>query len=203
MYISLFVVMEILNIMIDANKLRKGVTFELKDELFKVLDYSHNKTARGGATIKTKVFNLRTGSIFEKSFNSGEKIKDIRLDHKEVQYLYNDGNLYYFMDTETFEQRPLGKKTLAEVIPYLIDEMIVKLSSYNNEPLDIELPTTVDMEVTEAEPGYAGDTATGAKKEVTVSTGLTVQTPLFVEVGDIIQIDTRSGEYITRVEKTS
>ena len=185
--------------MIDANRLRKGTTFEDSKELYKVIDYSHQKMARGGATIKTKVINLRSGSITEKTFNSGEKVKDIRLDHEDVQYLYSDGNLYYFMNTETYEQPALGKDVLADIIPYLIDGLIVKLSAYNGEALDVELPTTVEMEVTDAEPGFAGDTATGATKSVTVASGLEVQTPLFVEIGNVIRLDTRTGEYITRV----
>jgi len=185
--------------MIDANKLRKGTTFTDNDNLYKVIDYSHQKMARGGATIKTKVINLRSGAITEKTFNSGEKVKDIRLDHEEVQYLYNDGNLYYFMNTETYEQPALSKEILADVIPYLVDGLVVKLSTYNGEALDVELPTTIEMEVIDAEPGYAGDTATGASKAVTLSSGLEVQTPLFINIGDVIRIDTRSGEYLTRV----
>lgn len=185
--------------MIDANKLRKGTTFEADNDLFKVLDFSHIKVARGGATIKTKVVNLRSGAIFEKSFNSGEKVQDIRLDHQEAEFLYQENNLYYFMNTETYEQTPLSQDVLTDVIPYLIDNLTVKLSFYDKEPLDIELPTSVDMKVVEAEPGFAGDTATGATKSVTLQTGLEVQTPLFVEEGDTIRIDTRSGEYVTRV----
>jgi len=185
--------------MIDANKLRKGTTFEDSGNLYKVIDYSHQKMARGGATIKTKVINLRSGSITEKTFNSGEKVKDIRLDHEDVQYLYSDGNLYYFMNTETYEQPALGKDVLADIIPYLVDGLIVKLSTFNGEALDVELPTTVEMEVMDAEPGFAGDTATGATKLVTVASGLEVQTPLFIEIGNVIRIDTRTGEYITRV----
>ena len=185
--------------MIDANKLRKGTTFTDNKEIFKVLDYTHIKMARGGATIRTKVINLRNGSITEKTFNSGEKVQDIRLDHQEVQYLYTDGSLYHFMNTETYEQPALGEDILKDVIPYLVDGLMVKLSTYNDEPIDIELPTTVEMEVTYAEPGYAGDTATGATKSVTVASGLNVQVPLFIEEGNIIRIDTRTGEYITRV----
>jgi len=185
--------------MIDANKLRKGTTFEDSGNLYKVIDYSHQKMARGGATIKTKVINLRSGSITEKTFNSGEKVKDIRLDHEDVQYLYSDGNLYYFMNTETYEQPSLGKDVLSDIIPYLVDGLIVKLSTFNGEALDVELPTTVEMEVMDAEPGFAGDTATGATKLVTVASGLEVQTPLFIEIGNVIRIDTRTGEYITRV----
>ena len=185
--------------MIEANKLRKGVTFELDGELYKVIDYSHNKTARGGATIRTKIRNLRSGATTERTFNSGERVQDVRLDHQEVQFLYQDGDLYHFMNTETYEQPALSKEVLAEAIPYLIDGLVVKLSTYNGEPIDIELPTTIDVKVVYSEPGFAGDTATGATKMVRVSTGLEVQTPLFVEEGDTIRVDTRTGEYITRV----
>lgn len=185
--------------MIDANKLRKGVTFEDGGDLFKVLDYTHNKTGRGGATIKTKVVNIKTGAIFEKTFTTAEKVQEIRLDYQEVQYLYNDGHLYYFMNTETYEQPVLGKEVLADAIPYLVDGLPVKLSTYNGEPIDVELPTTVEMKVIDGEPGYAGDTATGATKMVKVASGLEVQTPLFVQIGDVIRIDTRTGEYLTRV----
>lgn len=185
--------------MIEANALRKGTTFTTGGELFKVLDYSHNKTARGGATIRVKVRNMRSGAIFEKTFNGGERVEDIRLDHAEAQYLYNDGDLYYFMDTETYEQPAFNKEVVEDIIPYLTENLVVKISTYNGEPIDIEIPITVDLEVVEAEPGFAGDTAQGATKSVTVSTGLEVQTPLFVEIGDVIRIDTRTGEYITRV----
>ncbi len=185
--------------MIEANKLRKGTTFEANGELFKVLDYTHIKMARGGATVRTKVINLRTGSITEKTFNSGEKVQDVRLDHQQVQYLYNDGDLYYFMNTDTYEQPALGKEVLAEVIPYLVDGLEVKLSTYNGEPIDVEIPTTVELEVVETEPGFAGDTATGATKPAKLSTGLEVQVPLFINEGDTIRVDTRTGEYITRV----
>lgn len=184
--------------MIEANALRKGTTFTESGDLFKVLDYTHNKTARGGATIRVKVQNLRSGSIFEKTFNGGERVQDISLDHSEAQYLYNDGDLYYFMDTETYEQPAIHKELLEDIIPYLTENMEVKISTYLGEPLDIQIPITVDLEVVGAEPGFAGDTAQGATKPVTVSTGLVVQTPLFVNIGDVIRIDTRTGEYITR-----
>jgi elongation factor P len=185
--------------MIEATALRKGTTFTSDNELFKVLDYNHHKMARGGATVRVKIRNLRSGAIFEKTFNGGERIEDIRLDHTEAQYLYNDGDLYYFMDTETYEQPAFSQETVEEIIPYLTENLVVKISSYNNEPLDIEIPITVELEVIDAEPGFAGDTAQGATKPVTVSTGLVVQTPLFVQIGDTIRIDTRTGEYITRV----
>jgi elongation factor P len=184
---------------IEANALRKGTTFAQDNEIFKVLDYSHHKMARGGATIRVKVRNLRSGASFEKTFNGGERVEDIALEHIEAQYLYNDGDLYYFMDTETYEQPALNKSYLEEIIPYLTENMIVKISTYQGEPIDIEFPITVDLEVTETEPGFAGDTAQGATKPVTVSTGLVVQAPLFINTGDTIRIDTRTGQYITRV----
>jgi elongation factor P len=185
--------------MIEVNALRKGTTFTHENEIYKVLDYTHNKTARGSATIRVKVRNLRSGANFEKTFNGGERVEDIRLDHAEAEYLYNDGELYYFMDTETYEQPAFNQEIVKDIIPYVTENMVVKISSYNGEPIDIEIPITVELEVVEAEPGFAGDTATGATKPVTVSTGLVVQTPLFVQIGDTIRIDTRTGEYITRV----
>jgi elongation factor P len=184
--------------MIDVNDLRKGVTFELEDDLFKVLEYTHTKVARGSATIRVKVRNLRSGAVFEKAFTSGDRVQDIRLDKQEVQYLYADGDLYTFMDTETYEQPVLSASVLEGYVDYLTDNLTLTLLTYEGESIDIEFPTTVDLEVVDAEPGYAGDTAQGATKEVTVSTGLKVQTPLFVQIGDVIRIDTRNGSYITR-----
>jgi elongation factor P len=185
--------------MIEVNNLRKGVTFELEGELYKVLDYHHIKVARGGATIRVKVRDLRSGATIEKTFNSGDRVQDIRLEKREVQYLYSDGNLYYFMDTETYEQPVLSADLLGDAVSYLTDSMTLSLLTYEGEAIDVDLPVTVELEVVDAEPGFAGDTAQGATKEVTVSTGLKVQTPLFVEVGDVIRIDTRDGSYLTRV----
>ncbi len=185
--------------MIEVNNLRKGVTFELDDELYKVLDYHHIKVARGGATIRVKVRDLRSGATIEKTFNSGDRVQDIRLEKRDVQYLYSDGNLYHFMDTETYEQPVLSADLLGDAVSYLTDSMTLSLLTYEGESIDVDLPVTVELEVVDAEPGFAGDTAQGATKEVTVSTGLKVQTPLFVEVGDVIRIDTRDGSYLTRV----
>jgi elongation factor P len=185
--------------MIEVNNLRKGVTFELEGELYKVLDYHHIKVARGGATIRVKVRDLRSGATIEKTFNSGDRVQDIRLEKREVQYLYSDGNLYHFMDTETYEQPVLSADLLGDAVSYLTDSMTLSLLTYEGEAIDVDLPVTVELEVVDAEPGFAGDTAQGATKEVTVSTGLKVQTPLFVEVGDVIRIDTRDGSYLTRV----
>lgn len=185
--------------MIDVNDLRKGVTFEFDGEIYKVLEYSHNKPGRGNATIRTKVRNLRTGGTLERTFQSGDRVQDIRLDHHIVSYLYHDGDLYYFMDTETYEQTPLAGKILGESVAFLKDGMELKLTFYNEEPIDIELPTAVELKVVEAAPSVKGDTATGANKYVTTETGHRVQVPLFVNEGDTVKVDTRTGEYLTRV----
>ncbi|MBN1661912.1 MAG: elongation factor P [Anaerolineae bacterium] len=185
--------------MIDVNELRKGVTFTMDGELYRVIDYQHNKPGRGKAIIRTRLRNLRTGSTTDKTFTSGDRVQDIRLDHQTVQYLYSDDRFYYFMDTETYEQFPLPNALMEDVIPYLIENMQIELSSYEGESLDVELPITVDLEVTEAPPGFAGDTATGATKEVTLETGMKINVPLFINEGDRLRIDTRTGVYLTRV----
>ena len=185
--------------MIDVNDLRKGVTFELEGQLFKVLDYHHNKTGRGNATIRIKARNLRSGSTIEKTFNSGERIQDVRLDYHTVQFLYADGDLFYFMDTETFDQPAIPRAVIGDAAVFLKDGVEVKLTLFENEPLDVELPTTVDLLVTRAESAVKGDTATGVTKKVVVETGAEVSTPAFVEEGNIIRVDTRTGEYVTRV----
>jgi elongation factor P len=184
--------------MIDVNELRKGVTFTMDNELYKVIDYSHHKPGRGKAIIRTKLRNLRTGTTLDKNFISGDRVQDIRLDHRTVQYMYRDERFYYFMDVETFEQFPLQEAVLEEATPYLVDNMEIELVSYEGEPLDVDLPITVDLEVVEAPPGYAGDTAQGATKEVTLETGLKINVPLFVEQGDVLRVDTRDGRYVTR-----
>jgi elongation factor P len=185
--------------MIDVNELRKGVTFELDGNLYKVVDYSHNKTGRGNATIRVKARNLLTGANVERTFNSGLSVQDVRLDFHNVSYLYNDGDLYYFMDNETFEQPAIGRETLGESANYLKGGMEVKLTFYKGKAIDVELPTSVDLKVVEAEMAIRGDTATGVTKKVTTESGVQVQCPNFVNVGDTIRVDTRTGEYVTRV----
>lgn len=185
--------------MIDVNDLRKGVTFEFDGKLYKVLDYHHNKPGRGNATIRIKAQDLRTGTTLEKTFQSGDRVQDVRLDFHTVQYLYNDGELYNFMDLDTYDQPVLSKKVLGENADYLTENMEIKLTFYQGEPIDIELPISVDMDVVEADVAVRGDTATGVNKKVKTNTGLEVQVPAFVNVGDRIRIDTRNGAYITRV----
>ena len=187
--------------MIDVNDLRKGVTFTIDGEIYQVLEYQHYKPGRGNAIIRTKLRNLRSGATIDKTFTSGDRVQDIRLDHARVQYLYTDGHLYYFMDTGTFEQPALSEEVLGDATKYLIEGMELDLESYEGEPLIVELPTTVDMEVVETAPDVRGDTAQGGGKPAKLSTGLTVQVPFFVKQGDVIRVDTRTGEYVTRVQK--
>lgn len=184
--------------MIDVNELRKGTTFTLDGELYKVLEYQHHKPGRGKATIRTSIRNLRSGSIIQKNFISGDRVQDIRVEGRLVQYLYSDGDFCHFMDLETYEQPVIRTSVLGSDLLYLKENTEIKLLQYEGETIDYELPTTVDMEVVESEMALAGDTATGATKEVRLETGLKVRVPLFVNVGDIIRVDTRSGEYLSR-----
>lgn len=185
--------------MIGVNELRKGVIFELDGNLYKVVEYTHNKTGRGNASIRVKARNLQTGSNIERTFSSGQSVQDVRLDFHNVSYLYHDGDFFHFMDSETFDQPAIKGDMLGDDALYLKEGMEVKLTFYNGQPLDIELPTSVDLEVVEADMAIRGDTATGVTKKVKTSTGLEVQCPQFVKVGDTIRVDTRTGEYVTRV----
>jgi elongation factor P len=185
--------------MIDVHQLRKGTTFTLDGEIYKVIEFQHHKPGRGKAVIRTRIRNLRTGTTLDKNFISGDRVEDIRIDRVSAQYLFNDGVFYYFMDEETFEQIPLSATVLGEATQYLVDNMSLNISVYEGEPIDIDLPFNVDLRVVDAPLALAGDTATGATKQVTLESGLTVSVPLFVAQGDTIRVDTRTGEYVTRV----
>lgn len=185
--------------MIDVNQLRNGTNFTIDGELYKVLKYHHNKTGRGGATIRVNVRNLRSGSTTEMTFNSGEKVQDIRVETTPVEYLYDDGEFLNFMNTDTYDQPQLRRDVFGDDVLYLRENMSLKLATYEEEIIDYILPSTVDHKIEEAENAVAGDTATGASKKVITETGLSVSVPLFVNVGDTIRINTESGEYVTRV----
>jgi elongation factor P len=184
--------------MIDVNELRKGVTFEYDGNLFRVLDYHHHKPGRGNATIRVRTINLRSGANLDMTFQSGDRVQDVRLDYHNVQYLYSDGQFYHFMDLDTYEQPALSGDVIGDSAPYLKENLEVKLTFFQGEPIDIELPLTIDMEVVEAEPAVRGDTATGVTKRVVTETGLQVQVPAFVETGDKIRVNTSTGAYVTR-----
>jgi elongation factor P len=185
--------------MIDVHQLRKGTTFVLDGQLYKVIEFQHHKPGRGKAVIRTKIRNLRTGATIDKNFISGDRVEDVRIDRVAVQYLYSDGTFFYFMNNETYEQIPLSAEVLGESVQYLVDNMTLNISILEDEPIDIDLPTTVDLKVVEAPMAVAGDTATGVTKAVTLESGLQVNVPLFVNQGDTIRVDTRNGEYVTRV----
>jgi elongation factor P len=185
--------------MVSTSDLRKGIAIELDGELWQILDYHHIKMGRGSAQVRIKLRNVKRGQTVERSFQAGDKWPRAYLDRRQVQFLYRDGNDFHFMDTESYDQFTLSAEQLDDAVNYLKDGMLVDRTSYQGETIGVELPITVDMVVTETEPGFAGDTATGARKLATVETGLVVQVPLFVSEGDTIRIDTRTGEYQTRV----
>jgi elongation factor P len=186
--------------LISTGDVKKGVIIELDGQLMKVLDWSHIKMARGSAQVRMKLQNVRKGDIVERTFQAGTRWPRARVEQRKVQYLYSDGDAYHFMDSETYDQFALSAAQLGDDARYLKDNTDVFVSQYENEVLGVDLPVTVDLAVTQTDPGFAGDTATGAKKAATLETGLVVQVPLFVNEGDVLRIDTRTGEYVTRLQ---
>lgn len=185
--------------MIDTGEIRKGSTLDIDGKLVKVTEYSHNKQARGSANIKMTLKDLRTGSNTTMTAMAGAKFTPVRLERSHVQFLYADEDHFNFMDTETFDQIMLDRKVLEEVELYMKENDIIDLLTYNDEPIDVELPTSVELTVTTTDPGFKGDTATGGSKPATLETGLVVNVPLFISEGDKLKIDTRTGEYVERV----
>ena len=185
--------------MISTGELKKGVTIELDGELWQILDYHHLKIGRGSAQVRITLRNVKRGQTVERSFQAGTKWPRATMEKRPVQYLYRDGDDYHFMDTDTYDQFHLTGDQLGETAMYLKDGMTLDRTSYQGETIGVELPVTVDLSVADTEPGFAGDTQTGARKPATTETGLVVQVPIFVESGDTIRIDTRTGEYQTRV----
>ena len=183
--------------MISGSELRKGVIIELEDKLYQVIDYQHIKMKRT-ALAKVKLRDISAGHTIERTFQSGEKLVRARLDSRPMQYLYNDGELYYFMDEKSYEQIAITSEQLGNALDYLKEGTSVEVSSYKGEVLGIELSITVELEVTETEPGFKGDTATGGNKPAKLETGLAIQVPLFINEGDIIKVDTRTGAYLER-----
>ncbi len=184
--------------MISGSELRKGIIIELEDKLYQVIDYQHIKMKRT-ALARVKLRDIRAGHTIERTFQSNEKLTRARLDFRGMQYLYNDGDLYYFMDEENFEQMPLTTNQLGDAINYLKEGMSLQVSSYKDEVVDVEMPITVELEVTDTGPGFKGDTATAGNKAAILETGITIQVPMFINQGDIIKVDTRNGSYLERV----
>ena len=184
--------------MVIAGDFKNGVTFEMDGQVVQVIEFQHVKPGKGAAFVRTKLKNVITGAIVEKTFSPTDKFTPAYVERRDMQYLYNDGELYYFMDMETYEQIPVGKDLLGENFKFVKEEMICKVVSYKGSVFSVEPPTFVELVVTETEPGVKGDTATGATKPATVETGAQVKVPLFVDAGTKIKIDTRTGEYLAR-----
>ena len=184
--------------MISGSELRKGVIIEQEGKLYQVIDYQHVKMKRT-ALARVKLRDIQAGHSIERTFQSDEKFTKARLDYRSMQYLYNDGDLYYFMDEESFEQTPLNASQLGDALNYLKEGMSVEISSYKGELLGVELPITVELKVTDTGPGFKGDTATAGTKPAKLETGITIQVPVFINNGDIIKVDTRSGSYLERI----
>jgi elongation factor P len=185
--------------MIDSGEMRKGVTIELDDKLYQVLSYQHIKVGRGSAQVRLKMRDIRSGHTIERTFQASEKFRRARLESRLMQYLYNDGDSYYFMDEKTFEQIPISAEQLGDALDYLKENTSVEVSSYKGKLIGVELPITVELEVVETGPGFKGDTATAGNKPAKLETGITIQVPLFINNGDVIKVDTRTGQYLERV----
>ena len=187
--------------MISSNDFRKGVVIKIDGELFSVVEYQHVKPARGNAFVRTKLRNVKRGGIVDKTFRGGEKLEDVRLERRPMQYLYDDGDNLVFMDTESYEQEAIPKEAIGDAIHYIKEEDVVDITIYEGEPISVDPPLSVVLKVTYAEPGVKGDTATNVLKTVNVETGAEIKVPLFINEGDTIKVNTQTGEYIERVNK--
>ncbi|MDY5576462.1 MAG: elongation factor P [Lachnospiraceae bacterium] len=185
--------------MISAGDFRNGITVEIEGNVYQIIEFQHVKPGKGAAFVRTKLKNIKNGGVVEKTFRPTEKFPQARIDRVDMQYLYSDGDLYNFMDVNTYEQIALNADTIGDALKFVKENEMVKICSHNGSVFAIEPPLFVELEITETEPGFKGDTATGATKPAVVETGATVYVPLFVEQGDVIKIDTRTGEYLSRV----
>ena len=185
--------------MISASDFRNGITVEIDGNVCQILEFQHVKPGKGAAFVRTKLKNIINGGVIEKTFRPTEKFPQARIDRKDMQYLYKDGDLFYFMDTESYDQLPISADTISEAMKFVKEDEMVKVCSYNGNVFSVEPPLFVELEVTETEPGFKGDTATGASKPATVETGATIAVPLFIDEGEKVKIDTRTGEYLSKV----
>ena len=185
--------------MISAGDFINGVTFEEDGQVLQVVEFQHVKPGKGAAFVRTKLRNVITGGVIEKSYNPPAKVQQAFVERRDMQYLYNDGDLYYFMDLESFEQMPIGADALSDNFKFVKENETCKIVSYKGKVFAVEPPIFVELEVTETEPGFKGDTATGASKPATLETGAEIKVPLFINIGDILKIDTRTSEYLERV----
>ncbi len=184
--------------MVVAGDFKNGVTFEMDGNVLQVLEFQHVKPGKGAAFVRTKLRNVITGAVVEKTFNPTDKFENAYVERKDMQYLYSDGDLYYFMDMENYEQLPIGADKLSDNFKFVKENMMCKIISYKGNVFGVEPPMFVELEVTDTEPGFKGDTATGASKPATLETGAQIKVPLFINIGDMLRIDTRTGEYLER-----
>ena len=185
--------------MISAGDFRNGVTIEFEGNIYQIIEFQHVKPGKGAAFVRTKLKNIKNGGVVEKSFRPTEKCEKAHIERKDMQYLYSDGDLYYFMDPETNDQIPISSAAIGDSLKFVKENETVKICSHKGNVFSVEPPLFVELTITETEPGFKGDTAQGATKPATVETGATVMVPLFVEQGDVLKIDTRTGEYLSRV----
>jgi elongation factor P len=184
---------------ISVNDLKNGITLELDNGLFQVVEFQHVKPGKGGAFVRSKIRNVRTGAVIDRTFNAGIKVEQAIVDRQDMQFLYKDGEEYVFMNTSSYDQMPIAQSALGEAKDYLSEQMVAQISQYQGEIIGVEIPASVELTIAQTEPGVQGDRVSGARKPATLETGKVVQVPLFVETGDVIKVDTRTGEYITRV----
>ena len=184
--------------MITAGDFRKGITFEMDGGVWNIVDFQHVKPGKGAAFVRTKIKNIMTGAVIERTFNPTDKMPRAIVETKDMQYLYNDGNLYYFMDPETYEQMPLNQSQVEDAIRFVKENTNVSIRFFKGEAFSVEAPNFVDLEVTQTEPGFKGDTASNTYKPATLETGFELMVPLFINIGDVIKVDTRTGEYLSR-----
>ena len=185
--------------MISTNDFKSGMSIELDGVIYQILESQHVKPGKGGAFVRTKLKNVKTGGIIDKTFNAGEKVNPARVERRQMQYLYNSGDQYFVMDMETYEQIPVQAEAFGESVKFLKENMTVTVITHEGTVLGAELPTSVELEVVETDPGLRGDTASGGNKPAKLETGAVVRVPLFINVGDIIKVDTRTGDYLSRV----
>lgn len=185
--------------MVSAGEFRKGMTVEIDGGVWQIVDFQHVKPGKGAAFVRTKIKNVVNGNVLERTFNPTEKFPKAHVEKKDMEYLYSDGDIFHFMDTETYEQLPLNRDQVEDALPYIKENMNVTIRFFKGEPFSVEAPNFVELEVTETEPGFKGDTATAGNKPAIMETGAKIMVPLFISTGDRIRIDTRTGEYMERV----
>ncbi len=184
---------------ISTNELKNGLTLELEKGLFSIVDFQHVKPGKGGAFVRTKLRNVRTGAVIERTFNAGVRVEQAIIDRRDMQFLYKEGDDFVFMDTDTYEQINVQPVTLGDAVDYLVESATAQIALYGTEIVQVEIPASVELNIAKTEPGNQGDRVSGARKPATLETGKVIQVPLFVNIGDRVKVDTRSGEYVTRV----